>query len=939
VQLDLGAPANDLYIRLNRDGVGAYPARAVEGGGIVFVDYRRNASLAALRGANLGRLAEPALIIIRAADVSSEEALQEAQSLIANQMGVESPIAILEQSPGQAFRLAGAEPFENGQVPEMTARARAVEFRAMLEWGRAIWRPERYHYRLPSGLHSGTFVKVADAIREPHDADAIASWFSPLMTDRLGIVLDSGTLSSVVLAISRRMRAAGMELGHVAILDRFQHTVLEAQRALLYANQYERSLMAVLSANASGHLRSRVWQAFTNFGELAGSSEHPRIHVLVDAAPAREVPEIETWLPLPGEPPVVEAGLYDRDCPLCNEGPRKYLVGIAAGSFNPIVDAERRLLVPSVADANRNRAFWELCDAANAIGIEEAPVATRPFVGKLPIRIRFDHLLHSPPFRAAVRARLDIEWHRAPADLVIVAEREARLTNPDNAAENVFDHLWTNIQERLATPEAPLLTVLDDGEWSADVRKRVREARRILLFALGTVTGNSLQRALTAIQSERAKHDRLVGTEPFEVYALVLHARPVSDRDWQTLRNSFGADRKLEWYLQALWTTYLPDTSPVEQELVAIDGLTESLAKQPAVLEFLESRKDYRQPLALRKGRDLFWYTKDGTTVTPNSLFGTDVHGPTVYAALASAVQRARLDEGRQQKPATALFEMPAIVRSYYDPMIIAAIMRWLDASEIWWGRRPEGAERIVTEVLHRARDRKEQFETLLSEFLLAGAQGKLGTQATNVVVTMAESFLDRPDKGKAADAPIRLGLALCRTRSAPQAATAWVAVQGSSDEGRFSGFIVEVRRSRDFSLPELQVALLAWMRDRASPPGISVEMAYKRDPAVRQELRVELDSPELAAAVLPRVLRPRLHPLFQAVLEPLRSMNAADAVAFLRERAAFLLNMSTDDVVIDPTTLSDDPHSYFADVRAEGSAYRLRADGDHIHLDAAEGV
>ena len=72
----------------------------------------------------------------------------------------------------------------NNWDPREAARARSAEVQALLARGRAVWRPSGYHYRLPSGTHSDTFVRLADAIRSPEDALALASWLAWRWADK-----------------------------------------------------------------------------------------------------------------------------------------------------------------------------------------------------------------------------------------------------------------------------------------------------------------------------------------------------------------------------------------------------------------------------------------------------------------------------------------------------------------------------------------------------------------------------------------------------------------------------------------------------------------------------------------------------------------------------------------------------------------------------------
>src|SRR4051794_9784776 len=87
-----------------------------------------------------------------------------------------------------------------------------------------IWRPRNHHYRLITGEHAPAYVKLGDAIREPQDADVLASWVLEHLAPNTGIVLDSGTLTPIAQALRLRASQAGITLGSVGTLDDYPQT-------------------------------------------------------------------------------------------------------------------------------------------------------------------------------------------------------------------------------------------------------------------------------------------------------------------------------------------------------------------------------------------------------------------------------------------------------------------------------------------------------------------------------------------------------------------------------------------------------------------------------------------------------------------------------------------------------------------------------------------
>jgi hypothetical protein len=157
----------------------------------------------------------------------------------------------------------------------------------------------------------------------------------------------------------------------------------------------------------------------------------------------------------------------------------------------------------------------------------------------------------------------------------------------------------------------------------------------------------------------------------------------------------------------------------------------------------------------------LFWGGDAGSHLSPNSLFGETLAGTTVYVAVASAMERARKEQRMLATPARRVFEMPAIARSYYDPLILSAVLRWLQPHEAWWGFEPRAEAQAVHELIARAQAASGHLRILLPELLLAAAQGKLNRAGIAVVQACGWTRLDESGLDPGERAPLELGLAL----------------------------------------------------------------------------------------------------------------------------------------------------------------------------------
>jgi hypothetical protein len=722
--------SRNTYVRL-----GSHPPKiygsADTTDGFLFVDIDQGARASDLRWLPAERFRSASHVLVR----SEPSAFDELQAVIAR-LGWDAHV-------GKLVQTAGADPFVEASTAftdEHFSRARAVELAGILHFGSAVWTPSDFHYVLPSGRHIRSFVRVADAFRIPRDAEVVASWFAPDLRDNTGIVIDSGTLTPLALAIHRMMLRDGMAPGRVAVLENYPRTELDARGVIREANT-DRAVVIVVSVSSSGRLRDRIVRALEAQREKL---DRAAVHVLVDAqAPTFAPPEVRTWLPYDRVESVAGTAVDASDCLQCRDPNLRMTVPIDARSFQGMLPTQVRRLMPDVKNTQSNREFWQLADVAGAVGANEHPVEpTLPFRAPgapMGVRIRLERLILNAAFADTVSIRLAEQLHDPP-DLVIVPAGESGIDG--------YDDFYAVVAERYGLPS---FTSFPLGAWSDDLRTAVRDAHSILLLALGSVTGSSLQRALVNVQDEK----RRKGDTDFSVSAVVVNARPARKREWETLRNSF-ADQ-----IVPLWLTYLPERSPLidEQRLLTNLVLPNGASESESI--FLEERRRLCAAQLTVDEVPLFWGSELTDRLTPHSIFGEGILAPTVFAAVGCSLETRRLNEPREVLPELRQFEMRAIVRSYYDPLILASIFRWLAPIEFDWGDEwGYGGEAVVGEILARASQvGSTHLRVLIPELLVAAAMGKLDPAGHDRVVAEAEAYAATLTKPKD-KAPILVGLA-----------------------------------------------------------------------------------------------------------------------------------------------------------------------------------
>ena len=742
------AITSDAYVSL-RDAKRRVHGDASRPEPLVFVDIdgSRLEQLRNLPPTLLGQ--RNATLLVRTRAINTPAADDRAQiAELAERWGLPMRVAILAHPIGlpPTVEVVHGTELSDEQTADLLASARAAELEGMLEFGRAIWRPEDYHYRLPSGEHAGSYIKLGDAVREPRDADVLASWLAPHLSDHTGLVLDTGTLTPVAQSVALTMARAGRPLGAVATLDQYPRATVDVDEAIERgAGDYGRVLV-VISVSSSGRLLERVRAALAR----RVASVEGRIVILVNKAGSTELSDVEAWSPLPGQQPLAERGAdIAEDCELCRDSKRSRIIPINPFSFDGMLRAQLRPITPSVGDPNRNRPLWEAADRCDAVSVESwpHPAMRRRRSDRLPMSVKLDvdSMLADSVFRTEVCGRIDAaisdQGFGNDATLVLVPEHEH--------GHSDFQGFWSAIKDHIAPDAADPVSFPIDARFDDPLRHRIAGSRSVLVFGLGTVTGASLQRALVGVQTAHRGNPR------YRLQGFVVHARPASDRERQTLLNSFGRDG-VHPALRYGWLTVLPDHSPLRDEQAVIKGLQTSNF-DPAAQTFIANRMKLTGGSAPDEDTAVLWGARADARLTPNSIYGQELGVSAAYVAVGSAMTAGLFEPQARAAPELRVFDIAAVVRSYYDPLILGSFFRWLRPHEAWWGWTEAEGSATVQHLIDRGHD--DDRHVLIPELLLATAQGKVTRPAVEVIVASAPEV--RRTAPPHAQAAIDVGLAL----------------------------------------------------------------------------------------------------------------------------------------------------------------------------------
>ena len=494
---------------------------------------------------------------------------------------------------------------------------REIELMALLQHGRGMWKPRYYHYRLPSGRHSATFVRLGDAVRSVRDADVIAWWLRQHASEGLGIVLDTSTIVPIVLALRNTMATNDVRLGKTVTMASYPATNLEFTSAVVQARNGEHPILALLSVNSSGSVRERLIDVLQSIdagaSHLDGDDRRiwtlhtfvdktgDRLHHLDDRLGPR-YRQTSVWTSQ-GE----RAETIAEQCKLCNDPSRSRTVQIDPKSFDGLVLPDPVLVTPDIRVADSARVFWHLCDMTGALSFDDEPhesvLDIRPHGGRMGVVIDYDPLLRPEVelIDPTSRHQRDSEPNVNPTNEVLYPLKELMATVTERLKEqHAANTESARVSSRTAIDfirSAELYVGLDsefgraDGggkdlveaivaSWNSDAeiitydmndntehggpRERVLAAEKICIFVLGVVTGTSIHRALGWIQAVR----RTARLDRCDVGVFALHLRPSSWRAREAITNPFGDDRVV-----AAFESVFPDgASPMENELRFLDS-------------------------------------------------------------------------------------------------------------------------------------------------------------------------------------------------------------------------------------------------------------------------------------------------------------------------------------------------------------------------------
>lgn len=684
-----------------------------------------------------------------------DEGAEIIQAQIAQRGGSTPPVGVLHFDFGEpAPHVWWSEIDDSRHDGQLLASARSVELAAMLQAGKAHWRPTTFHYELPSGEHRSDFIRVGDVFRSPRDAAALATWLYPYADTDRTILLDSSTILPVVLALQTAAAEHNVKLGSVAVRDSYPHSLL-ADEELIELTVGANGALVLISVSSTGNTEQALAKCL---GRKIGSGWV--LQTLVDRTrsastqwPAASDGLHDPWLcVLGGE------SFTQQDCDLCDSADAAPCVRIDAVSFtNTSLPEPHVVVMPDPPVGARHIAnLLEMYDEVDGMGIDCDPAERtrlRRDPGRWGVRFYPHLLLEHERFIEELDGQLgrsSDDPNDGRADLAKLAGIDAIVALDEDANCSGFDRLADWAGDRFGESSTQVVTI--PSKPSEGERERMafelRGKQHILVLTVGTVTGGTLREILIRI------HRALSGRQPnsYVVSGLVVHARPPSFREWQSTRSSYSQR------LVAMWMTYLPSRDhplAVEQRLLRQTLDDDQLHEQAR--QFAQDRSNWvlSSPHSDWLQRRQIWLQQSNAPnpaavlqcgsperpddqlprLLPNSLFGSRMSMVGTLVGVGAALHRRRLEREAQGGPPGLRFDLSRIPAVYFEVPILSAVLRWIRPHEAFWEYRGLPVQDVLRDLWAKT-DFEEpgSRETLLAELALAAAADKLPKRAKETI-------------------------------------------------------------------------------------------------------------------------------------------------------------------------------------------------------------
>lgn len=646
---------------------------------------------------------------------------------------------------------------------DILLQVRALELFGHIRRSAAIYEAQDAHYQLPSGMHAGKYVRVADVFDDPVVAVRLADWLQHRIRPESILLADSWTLMPLLQELSGRGATQPHRHPVIAFPEYPGPDLINRVLDLVAAEaaSLERPhIFFITSVVGTGHFLNRI-AASARQRLPEGSFES----VVLVSSHAHEA-SADILLAL-GDDPVADlqtdrfAVRSGDECKLCHNARRSAVILIDHKKYFPHVQISHREFMVTPAAATLHRTFWEFASRRNAIGVHvDEKTSGRP--RHLPIDIRAHVMLADPWFKEDISQR--IVSANGPCDLVLIPRNLST-----DALQAIANRAYPEARQ-FVIERGPQSDPFTEIEPSHQVRfalgEMLRGVRHILLLDEVLVTGATLRSTHRLVQE--TIHQLGLGDGPandYQLAAYVVFATPHDLDQWNSLVGSLRDEGSLVRLATAHCIPMPTGPCPWCQELSFLTDVSQGLRRVPAqdelirkALEVLDIRLAvlHYAGSSANEGLDssLFLCSSGGTveprdreSISRHSLFGEGLGEATAFAAVATAVHSVRDCATTEYGPRAGRswsWRLDRLINVYHDPILQASLLRCFKPSELLGVDRARMND-AIQEVLFPAGDPAlRQSALLAAEHALAAIQGTYPLDLRSTVIDSASKVLNQ---------------------------------------------------------------------------------------------------------------------------------------------------------------------------------------------------
>lgn len=623
-------------------------------------------------------------------------------------------VVLAPERPGDGPTLRKAVWAAEVDEPPTIEALREAEILCGLHEEEAIYRQGGVHYLLPNaGYHAEAFVRLADSLNDQIDLIRLSDWLVEKVDERTALVADNGSMLALLTTLALRVNQTRGFSPQIATLDEYPI----APTAI--ANMVDRMrvagdnrLLFCISVNSSGRVArevANIADVETEVVILCETGEPPN-----DGLERFSSYPVDRW----------EIDSHGR-CERCAD---RHLLAVSPRSYELRTAIKLKPVGLDIEHAAKCREFWEAAQEAEAVRLHvEAELAKGSATETRHLAVQIDiakMLGEGSHFRERCLEKLRAI---SPPDLILI---------PEHGCSAALERL---VRDAFPEFDADAVLICPIGAEAPNLKERLDGVGHVLIVDDTLVSGD------TVIGLRLLVHRAAVELGGVPVTIFVPLSRPADPDDHHRVRVAVYPTRrdKNELSLGGLHCVQellLPagESCPWCRERTRIEERLEELGGESR--EFATARRDHLNTEALGAPLLPCGGEEEGTIV--GSFFGDLEPIPAVAAVSAHAQHlRSKMERVREDETAQVL-DVPLILQAFFDPIIVATMLRTLQPRDLWDGP----SEHVVARTIRA--NMADYPDATIAELALAAIEAKVPVRPVRELLEKrqgewAQAYLD----------------------------------------------------------------------------------------------------------------------------------------------------------------------------------------------------